>query len=290
MTEPRFYVNGELVPASQAALPLNDLGIVRGYGVFDLWRTYNRAHFHMRDHLLRLLNSAQQIDLGLPWSLDELAARVHLTHDANDLDNAVIRVIATGGVSTDFMTPQGNPSLVIMVTPAPAYNAAVKAAAADAAGVKATTTEVVRERPTVKSLNYIGAIVAVERAKKEGAVEALYRLPSGDITEGTRANFFIIKGRQLITPALEVLPGITRQVVLRLATTSFDVIERPIHMAELTEADEAFITSSTKEVLPVVQVDDITIGDGSPGEGTLSLLRAFREYAWSLAQQPTAAG
>lgn len=144
----------------------------------------------------------------------------------------------------------------------------------------------VRERPTVKSLNYIGAIMAVEQAKKEGAVEAIYRTPDGYLTEGTRANFFIIKGNQLITPNVDVLAGITRAVVLKLAARTFDVVQRPIHMAELTEADEAFITSSTKELLPVVQVDEIVIGDGAPGEGTLSLLQTFREYAWSLAAQP----
>lgn len=284
MAQSIFYVNGELLPADRASLPLNDLGIVRGYGVFDFWRTYNRAHFHMDDHLRRLQFSAAQIDLALPCALDELAARIAMTHAANDYENAGIRVVVTGGPSRDFMTPQGNSSLVIMVTPVAAYDEQTYAK-----GVKTTTSEMVRERPTVKSLNYIGAIVAVEQAKREGAVEAIYRTADGYLTEGTRANFFIVKGNQLITPNVDVLAGITRQVVLKLAARSFDVIERPIHMAELTEADEAFITSSTKEVLPVVQVDEITIGDGVPGEGTLALLQAFRAYAWSLAEQPAAA-
>lgn len=276
-----FYVNGELLPADRASLPLNDLGIVRGYGVFDYWRTYNRIHFHMEDHLRRLQHSAEQIDLPLPCELADLAARVDMTHAANDYENAGVRVVVTGGPSSDFMTPQGQSSLVIMVTPLGAYDAQVYTR-----GVKTTTNEMVRERPTVKSLNYIGAIMAVEQAKKEGAVEAIYRTPDGYLTEGTRANFFIIKGNQLITPNVDVLAGITRAVVLKLAARTFDVVQRPIHMAELTEADEAFITSSTKELLPVVQVDEIVIGDGAPGEGTLSLLQTFREYAWSLAAQP----
>ena len=283
MAQSIFYVNGELVTSDRAALPLNDLGIVRGYGVFDYWRTYNYVHFHMDDHLRRLQRSAEQIDLALPCGLDELAAHIDMTYAANDYANAGIRVVVTGGASTDFMTPQGNPSLVIMVTPLPEYNERLYTE-----GVKTVTTEMVRERPTVKSINYIGAIVAVERAKQEGAVEAIYRTPDGYLTEGTRANFFIFKGNQLITPDVDVLPGITRQVVLQLAAIDFQVIERPIHMDELTQADEAFITSSTKELLPVVQVDEIAIGNGLPGEGTRSLLAAFRAYAWSLAEQRVA--
>ncbi|MCB0157099.1 MAG: aminotransferase class IV, partial [Caldilineaceae bacterium] len=146
MAQPIFYVNGELVTSDRAALPLNDLGIVRGYGVFDYWRTYNYVHFHMDDHLRRLQRSADQIDLALPCDLDELAARIEMTYAANDYANAGIRVVVTGGASTDFMTPQGNPSLVIMVTPLPEYNEQLYTK-----GVKTVTSEMVRERPTVKS-------------------------------------------------------------------------------------------------------------------------------------------
>ena len=278
MGEPIFFVNGDFVPAGDAALPLNDLGIVRGYGIFDLWRTYNRAHFHMTDHLTRLRSSAAQLALDVPWSDSELTALIQATHDRNNFDNAVIRVIVTGGPAPDFMTPQGTPSLVIMVTPAPAYVPELYNN-----GVKVTTTEMIRERPTVKSLNYIGAIMAVEEAKKAGAVEAIYRTADGYLTEGTRANLFIFKGQQLITPEVDVLPGITRKVVMDLAAEEFQVVERPLHLSEVATADEAFITSSTKEVLPVVQVDELVIGAGAPGVNSRRLLQIFRDHAWSLA-------
>lgn len=272
-----FYVNGEFVPAEHASLPLTDLGIVRGYGIFDLWRTYDGVPFHQHEHLQRFASSAAQIQLDLPWSEAELDALIRETVARNGLLNASIRIIATGGSAPDYMTPQGNPSLIVMVTPAPGYPEQLYTE-----GCKATTVQMIRERPTVKSLNYIGAIMAVEEAKRHGAVEALYRTADGRITEGTRANFFLFKGDQLITPAREVLPGITRMAVLKLAAERFKVVERDVFASELAEADETFITSSTKEVLPVVQIDDLTIGAGVPGPNTTALLAMFREYAHSL--------
>ena len=278
MPQSIFYVNGEFVPAEHASLPLNDLGIVRGYGVFDLWRTYDGTPFHQPEHLQRFAHSAEQINLTLPWAANELSALIDETVARNRLDNVSIRVVATGGPASDYMTPQGEPSLVIMVTPAPIYPEAQYTE-----GCKAITVEMIRERPTVKSLNYIGAIVAVGEAKEQGAIEALYRTADNHITEGTRANFFLFKGDRLITPEVEILPGITRMAVLKLAGERFDVVERAIHADELAEADEAFITSSTKEVLPIIQIDETIIGDGKPGANTRFLLDEFRAYARGLA-------
>ena len=99
----------------------------------------------------------------------------------------------------------------------------------------------------------------------------------GEVTEGTRANFFIFIGRKLITPREGVLFGITRKAVLDLARDEFEVFEAPVRYDELRKADEAFLTSTTKEVLPVVCVDDITIGTGKPGPNTLRLLARFRD-------------
>jgi branched-chain amino acid aminotransferase len=144
-------------------------------------------------------------------------------------------------------------------------------------GCKVKTIVLARERPTVKSLNYIGAIKAVEEAKKDGAVEAVYRTPDGEITEGTRANFFIFIGRKLITPRDGVLLGITRKAILDVARDEFEVFEEPIRYDELRLADEAFLTSTTKEILPVTRVDDFAIGNGKPGPNTLRLLAIFRE-------------
>ncbi len=273
MTEPVYYLNGEYVAASQATLRLNDLGIVRGYGVFDLLRTYDGKLFKLHEHVLRLQRSAAAIGLDLPYGPEEIEHLARETYARNQIANATIRIVVTGGAADDFMTPPNRPTLAVLIEPiAPSSNDQYTK------GVKLVTTELERIMPTVKSLNYITAIMAMKEAKKAGAVEALYRTKDGRVTEGTRANFFIIRGQALITPQEEVLGGITRDVVLEIAEDDFQVREAPIAYAELETCDEAFITSSTKEILPVVQIDDITIGAGRPGPNTQKLMDLFHTY------------
>lgn len=282
MSELTSYVNGVYLPASQASLPLNDLGIVRGYGVFDLLRTYGHTPFRLRDHLLRLQHSASGIGISLPWSLDELEQIVLDTYARNAVADASIRIVVTGGPSSNLMTPQNKPSLVVMVQPlAPSPVGYYRD------GCKAVTTRIERIMPSVKSLNYIGAIMAVTEASKVNAVEAIYRDAHDHLTEGTRANFFIFQGDRLITPGEGVLLGITRQVVLEIAPGDFEVVQAPIAYADLATADEAFLTSTTKEVLPIVQVDDIRIGDGKVGPRTQRLMERFSAYASSVSRPVT---
>ncbi len=275
MAQPLYYVNGDFVPADQARLPVNDLSVVRGYGVFDYTRSYGGKPFKLHEHILRLQRSAAAIELDLPWSTAELSAIVQETFDRNGYPDAGIRIVATGGPSSDFMTPQGNPSLMVMITPITSSQAA-----AQASGVKITTVEMDRVLPTVKSINYLGAVMAVEAAKREGAVEAIYRTRDGLVTEGTRANLFVFKGDQLITAEQDVLAGITRAVIFEIASDDFEVIQGPVSYEEIRNGtvDEVFISSSTKEILPVVQVDDIQIGDGKPGPKTEKLLALFHSY------------
>jgi len=272
MTEPIYYVNGTYLPASQATLKLNDLGIVRGYGVFDLLRTYAGKTFKLHEHILRLQRSAQAIQLDLAWTIEEIEQIARETYQRNAFADATIRIVVTGGASEDFMTPQ-SPSLVVMVNPI-----GPTPLAQYTQGVKVITTQIDRIMPTVKSLNYMTAIMAMKAARAVGAVEAIYRTADNRITEGTRANFFVFQGNRLITPKTDVLGGITRAVVLEIAEDDFEVVEAPLHYADLATYDEAFITSSTKELLPVVQIDDITIGAGKPGPNTRKLMELFHTY------------
>lgn len=273
MAQPIYYVNGNFVPADQAMLPVNDLSIVRGYGVFDYTRSYGGKPFKLHEHILRLERSAQAIDLRLPWSTTELEQIVQEIFDRNDFPDAGIRIVVTGGPSDDFMTPHSQPSLVVMITPIK-----INVAAQQAQGAKVTTVVMERILPTVKSINYMGAVMAVEEAKRQGAVEAIYRTPDGRLTEGTRANLFALRGNQLITPKAEVLAGITRAVVMEIAEDDFEVVEGSLFYDALPSYDELFITSSTKEILPIIQVDEQPIGNGKPGPKTQKLIDLFRTY------------
>jgi branched-chain amino acid aminotransferase len=273
MTEYIYYINGAFIPSSQAALPLNDLGFVRGYGVFDVLRTYGTAPFELRTHLERLQRSAAQIDLPMPWSLEELEQVVYATLARNDARDVTIRVVATGGASANFITPGETPSLLVMLAPVRPY--------ADHYyhdGASLITVDLARFLPTVKSLNYISAIMGQQRARAAGAVEALFRTPAGEVVECTTSNLFVLHGDQLVTPEEDVLPGITRQVALDLAEDLFQVVKRPVRYAELAAASEVFITSTTKEIMPIVRVDDVTIGNGRPGPGTQRLHELFHRY------------
>jgi branched-chain amino acid aminotransferase len=273
-----YYVNERFVPASAAAIGVGDLGLVRGYGVFDVLRTYQRAPFALRRHIERLARSAEQIDLPLPAPLEKIEQLVHETLARNAAIepqvDVTVRIIVTGGSSGSFMLPEGEPSLLIIVAPVRTV-----AARLYEEGASLITVDVPRFMPSVKSINYVSAIRGQTLAKQAGAVEALYCTAEGVISECTTSNFFIVRAGQLITPDQDVLAGITRNVALELAADLGDVRLRPILRAELSAVDEAFITSTTKEIMPVVRVDNIQIGNGRPGPYTQRLAEQFRTYA-----------
>lgn len=273
MTQPICYLNGKYVPFDQACLPLNDLGIVRGYGVFDFLRTYNAVPFKLTEHVQRLQNSAKLIGLSLPWSTAEIEEITQNTLTHNHLPEANIRIVVTGGASADFITPLGQPSLMVIVTPVSKYPQEYYEQ-----GIKVITVPIERFIPKAKSLNYISAIGALQQAKQTNAVEALYMNSQGDVLEGTTTNFFVFRGSQLITPKEGILNGITRDVILKLAKDRFEIVEQSIGYSQLNHCDEAFITSSTKEIMPVVQIDELYISQGKPGENTQTLMHLFHKY------------
>ena len=166
-----YYVNGQFLPADQASLGLNDLGVVRGYGVFDLLRTYGPVPFRLGDHLDRLAQSAEQIELGLPCPLAEIEQVVHATLARNEHPHDItIRIVVTGGPSASFLMPEDNPTLLVMPAPINLSNPALYQT-----GATLISAQVERWMPTVKSLNYATAVVALRKARRAGAVEALYR-------------------------------------------------------------------------------------------------------------------
>ena len=272
-----YYIDGAFVPANQAVIPVDDLAVLRGYGVFDLVRTYGGKPFFLKEHIQRLRNSAAEIGLHMPWTTRELIGIVNETLAKNSHRESNIRIVVTGGSSPDFTTPQDTPRLLVLVSPLPELPAAWYSD-----GVKIITLVTERFKPGAKSINYIPATVALEKARRENAIEALYLDRQGYVLEGTTSNIFAFTGRALVTPGRDILPGITRQVVLDVAAKHFEIQIRDISRKELLTADEVFITGTNKGVVPVIQVDDTVIGRGAPGP----LTRRLTDY---LARQ-TAAG
>lgn len=268
-----YYVDGEFVDAADACIPVNDLAVLRGYGVFDFLRTYRGKPFHLEEHVERLENSARRIGLTLPWAAAEIIRIVHETLRRNRHEESGIRIVATGGASTDFLTPQGKPRLLVMVTPL--------AAPPDSwysAGVKIITFHFDRLITDAKSINYLAATMALEEARRCQAVEAVYVDREDRVQEGTTSNLFLFRDGLLITPGRGILSGITRRVTLEIAETLFPIDIRDLNKEELMDAEEVFITGTSKGVVPVVKVDENVIGSGSPGPNTRRLMEAFRRY------------
>ena len=267
-----YYVNGQFLPADQADIGLNDLGFVRGYGIFDLLRTYGPIPFRLGDHLARLVHSAEQIELALPRPPAEIEQIVHATLARNGHPGDItIRIVVTGGPSASFLMPEDKPTLLVMIAPINLPNPALHQT-----GASLISVQVERWMPTVKSLNYATAVVCLRKARKAGAVEALYRSHDDVLSECMTSNFFAFKDGRLITAREGVLEGVTRKVALEVAEDAFEIEYRNLRYGELAQMDEAFITSTTKEVMPIVRVDDVQIGDGRVGPRTQRMIDLFK--------------
>ena len=269
-----YYIDGKFVSSEQAVIPVNDLAILRGYGIFDFLRTYNGRPLFLEEHIERLQRSAKQIGLTLLWSKTQLIDIVNQTLNKNNYRESNVRVVVTGGTSPDYITPQGKPRLLVLVTELPEqpqwwYTD----------GVKVITIYSRRTIPAAKSIDYITATIALKEARSKNAIEALYVDRDGYVLEGTTSNLFIFRGDRLVTPGKAVLSGITRKIVLMLTAEIFKTEIRDVAVDELLTADEVFITGSNKEIVPVVRVDDTAIGNGKPGHRTRAVMKAFAAYA-----------
>ena len=266
-----WYINGRWVHPDEASISINDIGLLRAYSVFESLRTYDRRPFHLDEHLNRLYHSAELIELDIPWPRGQIADVVREVIGRNPYLHAAIRILVTGGVSEDGILPSGAQTLAVLITPLPERDME-----RFARGYKLITTRLQRVAPEAKTTSYVAAVRALKEAARQGAEDALFVNEQGHVLESTRSNFFIFEGDTLVTPREEVLIGITRNVVLELARGRFQVEERPILLAELAEADEAFVTASSKEIVPVVQIDDLVIGNGKPGQITQRLVAQYR--------------
>ncbi len=268
-----YYIDGAFVSSEAAVIPVNDLAVLRGYGVFDLMRTYNGEPLFMEDHIARLANSASEIGLHFPWKTNEMADIIGQTIERNPhLTDASIRVVVTGGSSDDFTTPKNAPRLLVLVSAVPSLPAAWYRD-----GVKIVTEVTERFKPGAKSINYIPATIAMEKARKAHAVEAIYIDRNQRVLEGTTSNIFAFIGGRLVTPGAEILSGITRKVVLEVSRELFPVEIRDIALDELNTAEEVFITGTNKGLVPVNQVDAHRIGDGRPGPNTRRIMAKLGE-------------
>jgi branched-chain amino acid aminotransferase len=265
-----WYIGGRWVHPHEATISINDTAVLRAYSVFESLRTYDRRPFHLNEHLTRLYHSAHLIDLDIPYSREQITTIVREVIERDAYKHATIRIFVTGGETEDSILPTGKPMLVVLITPL-----GERDMQRFAQGSRVITTHLQRIMPEAKTNNYIAAVRALKEAARRNASDVLFINEQDHVLEATRSNFFIFRGDTLVTPRQGILIGVTRNVVLDLARGRFPVEERPILLDELARAGETFITSSSKEILPVVQIDDLVIGNGKPGPRTYELEQRF---------------
>ena len=278
-------VNGKVFDQEHAVISIFDHGFLYGEGIYETMRTYHRRPFLYDRHLKRLRRSARMIELPLPFTDEELAAQIRSTQACAKIDGEVyIRVLVTRGIGelTYDLKASPNPSIVIIVKPQvdpepEAYDR----------GVRVVLVDIVRNHPDsvnpmIKSNNLMNSALAMQEALRSGAFEGVMRNYRGELTECTTSNLFIVKNGVALTPPLDagLLPGITREFLFDVGQQiGVDVREQTLRDDDLFGADEAFLTSTTREAVPIVTVDDRTIGTGTPGPVTRKLLTAFRRQA-----------
>jgi branched-chain amino acid aminotransferase len=263
------FINNKFLEEKDAQLQVGDLAIQRGYGVFDYFRTRNYVPLFLADYLERFFNSARGLRLELPYAKDEITKIVDELIKKNNIPEAGFRIILTGGYSPDNFHPSTSNLIVLQqLVTLPTKQKFDK-------GLKIILHEYMRDLPGIKSINYLMGIYLQHKIQQQNADDVLYYKEDA-ILEFPRSNVFIItKEQTVVTPSENVLHGVTRKKVIELACKHYKVEERPIPVTELKQAEEVFLTSTTKRILPVVQVDDIIIGDGRPGAVTTDLYSKF---------------
>jgi branched-chain amino acid aminotransferase len=279
-------VNGKICDEQNAVISVFDHGFLYGEGIYETLRTYNGRLFRYDRHVRRLRNSARLIELVIPFTDDELARQISFTMAVTKRDGreAYVRVLVTRGVGelTYDLKATPKPSWVIIIKPLLQPSAEIYEH-----GCKVTLVDIVRNHPQsvnpmIKSNNLLNQALAAQQAFKCGAFDGVMRNYRGELTECATSNLFIVKNRTVLTPPVEsgLLPGITREFLFEVGRDAeIEVREQVLRDDDLFDADEAFLTSTTREVVPIVAVNDRAIGSGKPGTVTSKLLNAFRDLA-----------
>lgn len=266
------FINGQIVPTAEGKVGVEDIGILRGYGLYEGVAVLKGKPFRFGDHWNRFLSGAHILNLNVPVT-EEKAAKIigELAAKNNFMERGNARMILTGGktqggIEYDFE----NPTFFILVEkweplPKDLYEN----------GGRLVTYMHVRELPEYKTTNYIRAVNLQNWRKEEKSIEVLF-VHDGEVLECATSNIFMVKNGVLITPLENILKGITRKAILEIASgLNIKIEERPVGEEELKTADEVFITSSFKDIVPVVKIDDFEVVGGQVGPVTRSLMAEF---------------
>lgn len=265
------FINDQFIEEEKAVLHFRDLSVMRGYGIFDFFKVVSGMSLFLDDHLNRFFRSAEEMQMKIEYSKEELKSIIDELLKRNETTDIGVRLTLTGGYSPDsyqLSKPNFIISLHSFLLPAPEQFER---------GIKLITHEHQRQLPQVKTIDYLMAIWLQPQIKQRNADDVLYH-HKGFITECPRANIFLVtKENTIVTPSNNILKGIIRMKTLQLAKEEFEVEERDISTNELQSAKEVFITSTTKSVLPVVQIDEHIFPERSASDRLSFLLKQLEK-------------
>lgn len=284
MSDAICYLNGKYLPLEQASVPVLDRGFIFGDGVYEVIPVYAGKPFRLFHHLERLNNSLKGIGLVNPLSDDEWEVVIQQVINRNgDGDQSVYLQLTRGVAKRDHGFPGDiKPTVLIMSNPFKPVEAELLEN-----GVAAITLDDIRwQYCHIKSIALLPNILLRQQAIEAGAAEAIL-LRDNQVTEGAASNVFVVLNGSIITPPKGecLLPGITRDLVVELAQANqLDCEERDISRDELLQANEIWVTSSTREILPVTRLNDQPVGNGKPGPVWQKMYRIYQDYKDSLRQ------
>jgi branched-subunit amino acid aminotransferase/4-amino-4-deoxychorismate lyase len=265
------WISGKYIEDQQACIHVSDLAIQRGYGVFDFFRLREKTPFLLSHYLDRFWHSAKELHLKPPVSKKELSLIIHEFIEKNQLENHGIKMILTGGYAQDGYIPM-EPNMIIR-----AYAITMPTPEKYQVGYRVMTNEYQRGTPESKSIDYRHGISLIPRLKERRLDDVLY-VSGGIISEFPRSNFFMVDQQdRIVTPKRNILNGITRRVLLQIAREHYVVETRDVLVDELLIAKEAFLTSTTRLVMPVCEIDNHKIGNGIPGQVTKHLTQLMQD-------------
>lgn len=287
----KIYLDGQLLPPAEAKVSVYDHGFLYGDGVFEGIRVYDRRIFRLDAHLLRLYRSAKAIWLAPPLTPAEMKKAIEDTVAANEMENGYVRAIFSRGPGDLGLDPRNcpQPTTVIMADAIKLYPAELYEVGMECITVNTRRAAPDVLNPAVKSLNYLNNIMAKIECIRAGVPECIMLNGNGMVAECSADNIFAyikdFNGRgELRTPPVSagILEGITRDAVIRLAKElGIPVAEKNLSLFDLYNAEEAFLTGTAAEVVPVTKLDMRIIGDGKPGEVTARLRSAYHQLTRS---------
>jgi branched-chain amino acid aminotransferase len=267
--QPTHFFNGQFLPKEEIKFSIDDVGLLRGYSVFEYFKAYKGIPVFMKDHLYRFENSADLFGIKIPISRPKIEEAILRMLGQNKYPISGIKILLTGGNSANGFSA-GKPNMAML-------NLETEDSSKEyySQGVSVMSHNFTREFPQAKTTNYASAVKLESDWKQKGHLDVLYH--DGQwVSEVARSNVFVVSGDKLITNQGDVLPGVTRSKVVEMAPSlGFELEIRPFSLEEVLGADEFFMTSTNKRVMPIVKVDDHLIANGLVGAKTKKLMTAF---------------